>query len=102
VVLGKVQDIQQVFNYFDVDGKGLIDYKKFSNETFQQSRESRVQSGQKSKSLQQNKNVKITSSSSNRSLKDPYFENFHNLLKKTGAKGFINLCKEFKVRLSLI
>lgn len=34
VVLPKVQDIQLVFDYYDLDKKGRIDYKKLAQEIF--------------------------------------------------------------------
>lgn len=34
VVLGKIHDITDVFNYYDSEGSGYIDYKKFSNKVF--------------------------------------------------------------------
>ena len=42
VVLGKVQDNQEVFNYYDVDNTGFIDYKKFAHNLFSKTGEGKV------------------------------------------------------------
>lgn len=34
VVLGKIHDVQEVFSYYDSEGTGNLDYKKFSVNIF--------------------------------------------------------------------
>jgi hypothetical protein len=34
VVLGKIHDLHEVFNHYDKEGSGYLDYKKFSFEIF--------------------------------------------------------------------
>lgn len=36
VVLAKIHDISEVFNYYDQEGTGSIDYKKFASHIFSQ------------------------------------------------------------------
>lgn len=50
VVLSKIKDIEEIFNYFDVKHSGLINYKKFSKEIFELSSKDKLQTQPKSDS----------------------------------------------------
>ena len=96
VILGKIIDIQNVFNHYDTEKTGFIDYKKFSYDLFYSKPE-------------QNKTTSITTlqiiTTENRSkqgfesnmMKDSHFIKLLNFLKSNGSYALINFYKEFKV-----
>jgi Ca2+-binding EF-hand superfamily protein len=45
VVLGKIHDVTDVFNYYDKETTGSIDYKKFSNLLFSQEEQGKKTNG---------------------------------------------------------
>jgi len=96
VILGKIINIQNVFNYYDTEKTGFIDYKKFSYDLFNSKPE-------------QNKTTSITNlqriTTENRSkqgfesnmMKDSHFIKLHNFLNSNGSYGLMHFYKEFKV-----
>ena len=55
LVLMKVNEIQDVFNYYDTDRSGFIDYKKFSYQLFNRKLESRGNNTNTQAGLRKNK-----------------------------------------------
>jgi hypothetical protein len=95
VVLGKVHDIETIFNYYDNENLGSLDYKKFISELFSRlkRKEERIDSNYKKNDKTEN-NRYLTN---NLRLKESTLDKLHNFLKPLGAKGLISFCKEFKV-----
>lgn len=89
VVLGKVQDIQHVFNYFEDEGTGSLDYKRFAQRVF--TKQTKFYKTENSK----NNDKKEKNSVQNK--KNIYFEKILNLMKDAGGPGILTLNKEFKV-----
>ena len=102
VVLSHMQDFQDIFNYFDTDHCGVINYKQFCKIIFNL-KDQNYQRNQKIDQPPQNFNYqeKRQESPSNWDKKKktaPFFDKLVNiLLQKGGARALISLCKEFKL-----
>lgn len=102
VVLSHMQDFQDIFNYFDTDHCGVINYKQFCKIIFNL-KDQNYQRNQKIDQPPQNFNYqeKRQESPSNwdkEKKTGPFFDKLVNiLLQKGGARALISLCKEFKL-----
>ena len=78
VSLSKISDLEIIFNYFDKDKKGIINYKDFIKEIF---------------------NIKKYNENSNTYIENKDFVNFLNnhLLEKGGNLQLINLIKALQI-----
>ena len=109
VVMNKVNDLQEIFNYFDKEKSGVIDYKKFCKEIFNLNIENDSNENNtnfnnnlnnnnlnyKSRFNQKN-NSNIFNDETNN--KKPFFEKLINILSiGNGPKNLMNLHKQFKI-----
>lgn len=90
VVLGKIVDNQNVFNHYDTERTGYIDYKKFAFNLFNSN------TNAKKKILLINESRQKNGFESNM-MKDSHMIKLHNFLLSIGRNGLINFYKEFKV-----
>lgn len=86
-----------MFNHYDTERTGYLDYKKFSTDLFHQ----KTISKQKTlPSVVQENRTK--SGFEFNMMKDSHLIKLHNFLKSKGANGFIQFYKQFKVNLFLL
>lgn len=111
VVLSHMQDFQDIFNYFDTEHIGVINYRQFCKDIFTPRSMSQQQnlphsvSGTNNNRYQkqqipQTTGTPVNSVASQQQSKNlgPFFDKFvNNLLQNGAAIALISLCKEFKL-----
>jgi hypothetical protein len=81
VYFSKAQETQEIFEYYDKNKNGFIDYKAFANEFCGK----------------QKSTTKTINPSFNNQKSKSGLDNFHNCIKDFGGQFFLKLLKEIKV-----
>ena len=106
VVMNKVSDLQEIFNFFDKEKSGVIDYKKFCKEIFNLNIENDPNENNNNNQSNNNNNLNYKSRFNQKSNifnddinnKKPFFEKLINILSLgNGARNLMNLHKQFKI-----
>ena len=86
-----------MFNHYDTERTGYLDYKKFSSDLFNQ----KLISKQKTlpSVVQENR---TNGGFELNMMKDSHLIKLHNFLKSKGANGFMQFYRQFKVNLFLV
>lgn len=102
VVLSHMQDFQDIFNYFDTDHSGVINYKQFCKIIFnlkdQNFQQNQIIDQPPQNFSYQEKRQESPTNWDKKKKAGPFFDKLVNiLLQKGGARALISLCKEFKL-----
>ena len=97
VVLGHIQDFQDIFNYFDTDKIGVINYRQFCKTIFNM-KEQKNKQFQSNVQSELNYQERKTNNRNDNKRKEPFFDKLVNILiQNGGAISLISLFKEFKL-----